>query len=69
MTQNACVMIPRCVGLLAARRLWGQRHRKNKVAEVHLAQTVGYFLALPAKPPRKLSGCCAYHVRSKDGKS
>src|ERR1700730_12875151 len=23
MTQNACVMIPRCVGLLAARRLWG----------------------------------------------
>src|ERR1700726_3192997 len=28
MTQNACVMIPRCVGLLAARRLGGQRHRR-----------------------------------------
>jgi hypothetical protein len=43
---------------------------QNKVAEAHLAQTeLGYFLALPAKPPRKLSGCCAYHVRSKDGKS
>src|ERR1700716_4358464 len=32
MTQNACVMIPRCVGLLAARRLWGQRHRRAKWA-------------------------------------
>jgi len=43
---------------------------QNKVAEAHLVQTeLGYFLALPAKPPRKLSGCCAYHVRSKDGKS
>lgn len=43
---------------------------QNKVAEAHLAQTeLGYFLALPAKPPRKLSGCCAYHVRSKDAKS
>src|ERR1700724_2796069 len=32
MTQNACVMILRCVGLLAARRLWGQQHRRAKWA-------------------------------------
>jgi hypothetical protein len=33
-----------------------------KVAEAHLAQTeLGYFLALPPKPPRKLSGCCAVY--------
>src|SRR5580704_6398763 len=30
MTQNACVMILRCVGLLAARRLSWQRHRRAK---------------------------------------
>lgn len=33
---------------------------QKKVAEAHLAQAeLGYFLALPPKPPRKLSGCCA----------
>src|ERR1700732_4765561 len=32
MTQNACVLALRCVGLLAARRLWGQQHRRAKWA-------------------------------------
>src|SRR5579864_457512 len=33
---------------------------QRKVAEAHLAQTeFGYFLALPPRPPRKLTGCCA----------
>ena len=32
MTQNACVIIPRCAGSSAARRLWGQRHRRAKWA-------------------------------------
>ena len=33
---------------------------QNKVVEAHLAQTeLRHFLALPPKPLRKLSGCCA----------
>ena len=37
---------------------------QEKVAEAHLAQTeLGYYLALPPKPPRKLSGCCAGYER------
>src|SRR5215472_10275256 len=33
---------------------------QSKVAEAHLAQTeFRDFLALPPRPPRKLSGCCA----------
>jgi hypothetical protein len=38
---------------------------QTKVVEAHLAQTeLRYFLALPPKPARKISGCCAYRVRS-----
>jgi hypothetical protein len=38
---------------------------QSKVAEAHLAQTeLGHFLALPPKPPRKLSGCCAMYRRN-----
>jgi len=38
---------------------------QSKVAEAHLAQTeFGYFLALPANPTRKLSGCCAMYRRN-----
>jgi hypothetical protein len=33
---------------------------QNKVVEAHLAQTeLRHFLALPPKPLRQLSGCCA----------
>ena|SRR5450756_2094177 len=40
---------------------------QNKVAEAHLAQTeLGYFLALPPKPPRALSGCCVNTKRKGD---
>jgi hypothetical protein len=38
---------------------------QTKVTEAHLAQDeLGYFLALPPKPPRKLSGCCAMYRRN-----
>ena len=38
---------------------------QTKVAEAHEAQQeLRYFLALPPKPPRKLSGCCAHRERS-----
>jgi len=38
---------------------------QSKVTEAHLAQTeLGHFLALPPKPPRKLSGCCAMYRRN-----
>jgi len=40
---------------------------QKKVAEAHLAQTeFGYFLALPANPTRKLSGCCANRERKRE---
>lgn len=40
---------------------------RSKVAEAHLAQTeFGYFLALPANPTRKLSGCCANRQRKRE---
>ena len=40
---------------------------QNKVLEVHAAQNhLRDFLALPEKPPRPLSGCCAgLHRRAK----
>src|SRR5262245_46797647 len=37
---------------------------QEKVAEAHMAQEeLRYFLALPPKPPRPLSGCCAGYAR------
>jgi hypothetical protein len=40
---------------------------QEKVAEAHLAQAeLGYFLALPPKPPRVLSGCCANRERKRE---
>jgi hypothetical protein len=40
---------------------------QSKVAEAHLAQTeFGYFLALPPKAPRVLSGCCVNRQRKSD---
>ena len=40
---------------------------QSKVMEVHEAQNqLRYFLALPPRPPRPLSGCCAgLHRRAK----
>ena len=49
---------------------------QNQVAEAHLAQTeFGYFLALPPRPPRPLTGCCAglhrraYKAAARNGRS
>src|SRR5271154_6209632 len=37
---------------------------QNQVAEAHLAQTdFGYFLSLPPRSPRPLSGCCTWFNR------
>ena len=62
MTQNACVIIPRCVGLLAARRLWGQQvSRACRQASVQ-------FAGIPLRQPEPFLSCghdtAELHIRS-----
>src|SRR6202022_4289935 len=42
-TPNACAMIPGCAGLLAAKRLWGQRHRREQLGDLEACQAAVDF--------------------------